>query len=389
MAVLSLHWYETVAAIYDSRSGTPVHHDGALSLLPFMDTEHPNQTMTPFLRNFIVHNEICSALRQEKPLRITEDCWHADKGLTSPVNNPSSRLDSIGAAVAELQASYIQFITRDDFSVSSPHASRDWKIEAEILEEQLLTWANSLPSHWRPIKLRSGHEIDTAIPTYQSVCEIYPTCQIANIWNLWRIQRLLLLRIIIGSLVISGEVQLEVWNNAIEIRDYPVEYTLPLRELVDSVCYSVPFYLGNRAEPMSLTDFSETGILLPSYHSPVAGYKPLQEDGQTARASADEYRCHILAQGPWHIMSPLSRLLTLFSEGDTQLMAGFLRPGQLEWIQEQFSRVTMLLHIPAGDSDISKASSPISDSFSQASLDLEIVHLAREIRKGATFMSGP
>ena len=87
--------------------------------------------------------------------------------------------------------------------------------------------------------------------------------------------------------------------------------------------------------------------------------------------SSDEHKRHMVAQGPWHVMSPLGRLLVLFSEEDGKLILNFLRPGQLDWIREQFLRVATLLHLPLAKSD-TKAE-----------------YLAREIRKGAIFMSGP
>jgi hypothetical protein len=81
-----------------------------------------------------------------------------------------------------------------------------------------------------------------------------------------------------------------------------------LQGLVDSVCYSVPFYLGNRKTLSSLYDFTDKSILFPSdpLQVPWGGKRP-EKQGQAAEATGkDDYRHHIIAKGPWHAMSPLS-----------------------------------------------------------------------------------
>lgn len=85
-------------------------------------------------------------------------------------------------------------------------------------------------------------------------------------------------------------------------------------------------------------------------------------------------------------MHPLSRLLTLFSEEDHgEGIASCLRPGQREWIRDQFLRVATLLHLPSESGNDRER----SDSPGVGSADAKAEYLAREIRKGAILMSGP
>lgn len=82
-------------------------------------------------------------------------------------------------------------------------------------------------------------------------------------------------------------------------------------------------------------------------------------------------------------MHPLSRLLTLFLEDYGEMIATFLRPGQREWIRDQYLRVTALLHLPLElGNDIEISESPGGPS------DAKVEHLARKIRKGAILMGG-
>ena len=381
LAVLALQLYENIAAIYGLRMATRVHHDGAMSLLPFVGS-HSDHTdgASVYPRRFILHTEISSAMRQQRPLQSAAYSCVGGHGLNliSVPDNPSSALDAIGASVAELQASYMQLVTQ----YALPTSQRDLLLaecaaEAKRIDEQLLVWAQSVPDHWYPLRLTSEQDIDLSIPTYQSFCEIYPHCQIANIWNLWRIQRLLLVKISLSPMTTNLTEQ--------------IEYKHTLQELVDSICYSVPSYLGNRTKPSSIPDFTDPAILLPSDQTQTDGGRSNMQSN-IPHSSADEHKRHIIAQGPWHLMSPLSRLLTLFSEEHHgQQMATFLRPGQYEWICEQFLRVTTLLHIPqvATGDETGKCTLLASNSPARGYGNSRVEDLAKKVRKGAVFMSGP
>jgi hypothetical protein len=264
--------------------------------------------------------------------------------------------------------------------------------DAKRIDAQLLAWARSLPDHWQPLKLTSGHEIHPHIPTYLSVCEVYPSCQIASIWNLWRSQRLLLVKIVLGLLdTLLCLDQSELTQDQISARvEDSIEYQKTLQELVDSMCHSVPFYLGNRTKPSSLADFTDPAILLPSYHSLALWDKRCLNNQyhNPKTTSADEHRHHIIARGPWHVMSPLSHLLTFLSEDHGALIASFLRPGQLEWIRKQFIRVTTLLHLPLTESDNWKEGYRLLNSTVQGPENTKAEYLAKGVRKGAILMSG-
>jgi hypothetical protein len=388
LAVLMLQLYENVTAVYGLRSPTDIHLNGAVSLLPFTDSGSMNGMISAYLRRFVLHIEISSAMRQERALQDIAYSWLGSKDLIAAPDNPSSALDAIGASVAELQARYRQLATQNSNTLSSQQVLRGYMAEASCIDEKLLAWARSLPDRWQPLRLTSGQDVDSSIPTYRSVCEVYPTCQIANIWNLWRIQRLLLVKVTLGSLdkiLQSGDSELTKDQISAETRNF-VERRQILQEMVDCVCYSVPFYLGNRSRSSSMADFTDPAILVPGYHSLALGNdRHWNEQGNSPGKQGDEYKRHIIAQGPWHAMSPLSRLLTLFSEDHAQLITSFLRPGQHEWIRQQFLRVFMLLHLPPPQC----TDSELPNSVVRGSLALRAEYLARGVRKGAVLLSGP
>ncbi|KAJ4156693.1 hypothetical protein NW754_008336 [Fusarium falciforme] len=373
LAILVLQTYENASAVYDLRRASSMHHNGAASLLSFVDTDAMDGTVRAYLRKFMLHTEVSTAMRQKKPLKNIAYSWIETKDTMAVPDNPSSALDAIGASVAELQASYTQFVAQGGSAMSLGRL-KEWRAEARRIDAELLAWAGNVPDHWRPLRLISGRDIDSSIPTYQSICEVYPSCQIASIWNLWRFQRLVLAKITLGSLGAFSD--LSRFSSAYEqFLDNPTDFVncqQTLQEVVDSVCYSIPFHLGNRTTRSSLADFTDPTILLPSQGS---------LDGVI---SSDDHRRHVIAQGPWRAMHPLSRCLTLFSEDDGEVIASLLRAGQREWIRDQFLRVATLLNLPTEPGNGIEVSGSTGESA-----DAKAEYLAREIRKGAILMSGP
>ncbi|RAQ50770.1 hypothetical protein AFGD_002749 [Aspergillus flavus] len=384
LAVLALQTYENASAVYGLRRVSSTHHNGAASLLSFMGSDDMGRVVRAYLRRFMLHTEVSTAIRQKKPLKRIAYSWIRSKETMAVPENPSAALDAIGASVAELQASYTEFLTQGGSATSLKCVPKEWMAAAKRVDAELLAWAENVPDHWRPVRLISGRDIDLSIPTYQSICEVYPSCQIASIWNLWRFQRLLLAKITLGSLNAFSDLSrfgLAYGQFVGDPTDF-VNCQQTLQEVVDSVCHSIPFHLGNRISPSSLADFTDPTVLLPSYNALVDG-TPLDREVFDG-ISRDDHRRHVIAQGPWRAMHPLSRLLALFSEDHGEVIASLLRPGQREWICNQFLRVATLLHLP-----LESGNGMESSESPGGSADAKAEYLAREIRKGAILMSGP
>ncbi|KAM3502823.1 hypothetical protein MY10362_004578 [Beauveria mimosiformis] len=385
LAVLALQTYENASAIYHLHRASSTHHNGAASLLLCIDPNGMDSTVRAYLQRFMLHTEVSTAIRQKRPLNSIAYSWMGSKDTSAVPDNPSSALDTIGALFAELQASYTQSMTQRGSTTSLDRGLKEWRAEAMRLDAKLQAWAETVPDRWRPLRLVSGRDFDSSIPTYQSVCEVYPSCQIASVWNLWHIQRLLLAKMMLGSLNAFPDPTRFGFTYGHFLGD-PTELFAcqqTLQEVVDRVCYSIPFHLGNRTTRVSLTDFTDPTVLLPSDCSLEGGTRQ-DRSGLFAGMSRDGHRRHVIAQGPWRVMHPLSRLLTLFSEDDGDVIASLLRPGQRDWIRDQFLRVATLLHLPSHYGHDMGRSEP-----SGGSADTKAENLAKEIRKGAILMSGP
>lgn len=241
-----------------------------------------------------------------------------------------------------------------------------------MIDSRLLQWAQGLPSHQQPQPVDQEILLATPIPMYQSSCDNYPSCQIANLWNMWRSQRLVLVKIVLTSLQVMLEHSSYDPSKMEEYQTYQVIF----QDLVDSVCRSIPFHMGNRTHSLRLSDFNDPAlVILPEYSTVASDATPGH-----ATAEEDPRRAHIIARGPWHIMSPLSHLLTLLSEDGDEQIASILRHGQLGWLRAQFIRVATVMNLPfVQNSEWSDALRIGEDG---------VDHLARCFREGAAFLSG-
>ncbi|KAF2166693.1 hypothetical protein M409DRAFT_54489 [Zasmidium cellare ATCC 36951] len=381
LAVLVLHLYESLHAVYNARPARPVHHQGALSLLPVAALDGLDGVIGTHVKAFVLHTEISSAVRQKRSMHPNAYSYATSPHSSSLVPGSfSSTLDSIGALVAELQADYVHQLPHLHSSGTLlEQQCRAWIAQAEQINDLLQAWARDVPDDWRPVRLTSVQDFSLSIAAYQSACEIYPSCLIATFWNLWRFHRLLLLQ-----MTASATQHIPVLRDEPSVEE--CESAGSIQELVDGICYSVPFCLGNRAGQSCLSDFANPDISFPSYHSLAPG-DSRHRDWKSTPLSKDEHHRHMVAYGAWHLLSPLSNLLTLVSDDHGgRFVARCLRPGQLQWIREQFLRTCTLLRLPAARA-FSEQKGRISSPLPSADDAAET--LAKQVRKGARFMSGP
>jgi hypothetical protein len=57
--------YENIVAIFGLRYAAPIHQNGAVSLLMIADSGETDMMTSAYIRQFIIHTEISSAMRQE------------------------------------------------------------------------------------------------------------------------------------------------------------------------------------------------------------------------------------------------------------------------------------------------------------------------------------
>ena len=68
LAVLALHLYESISAVYNARQAMPIHHHGSLALLPMATVNSVDSLTNTYVKGFVLHTEISSASRQERTI---------------------------------------------------------------------------------------------------------------------------------------------------------------------------------------------------------------------------------------------------------------------------------------------------------------------------------
>lgn len=129
----------------------------------------------------------------------------------------------------------------------------------------------------------------------------------------------------------------------------PGDATLEVQELVDSVCYSIPFYLGDCTRPGILLNIESHGNKFPSYHDlPPSDEAFLNYKSSNEYVSRFDHSCHVNLHGPLHVISILSQLIGIFDKERNSDGAYSLREDQENWVAEQLIRSLYLMNMTPG-----------------------------------------
>jgi hypothetical protein len=348
LAALLLQFYENMSAVFSRRKANRTHRDGALAILSQQTLDDINSLYRGHILGYFLHTEVSLCIIEKRPFPVSATTWlESGAAATIPVY-PSSILDTIGVSVANLQYIFARLSSSEKHRPASSKHSRRWRNKIIRTDEQLKEWQRTVPDHWRPRRLESGKDMDLAIATFSGTCDVYPSIQVATIWGVWRTYRLIILKIKLGLLQdfspdrIPEEKELENWNNDLE-RNLCIQ---DVKELVDAISRSVPFYLGNRTKPSSLSDLTDSQIIFPSYHDLASGDEAVNRyQSSDYYMSRDDHHRHAIVQGPWHILGPLTHLMSLFSDREASPLTEVPQQAQVDWIREQFWRAIYLLHL--------------------------------------------
>lgn len=255
--------------------------------------------------------------------------------------NPSSLLDVIGVDIAGLQ--------HDLCSPSlAPHTCpsrlRELREGIQRLDVQLQRLLVNIPPLWYPRRMQSRKDINPSIETYHGACDIYPSVQIVNIWNTWRIYRLILEQAkfrLTNYLAVSLN-EASSTQNDLNTGDVTGE----VHELVDSTCFSIPFYLGNCTCPGILANMENPHNKFPSDHDLTPNDEAFLNYKMSDHfVSRLDHSRHVNLHGPLHIVSILSQLIGLLVRERNLNEVCSLQQEQKSWIAGQFIRSLYLMNM--------------------------------------------
>lgn len=189
LAALVLQMHDTLSAVSGQSKAHGMHRDGALALLLQRDNSSHGSKYHAYLVGNLLHSRVSRAVRTSHALPSTELKWVKTQVIPVSPMNPSSLLDMIGVSIASIQH---DFCDPSLMLCADPSRLQDLSERVQRRENQLQNWLEGVPALWIRRRLQRGKDIDPSIETYHDACDTYPSIQIVNIWNTWRIYRLIL-----------------------------------------------------------------------------------------------------------------------------------------------------------------------------------------------------
>lgn len=313
-----------------------VHHLGALALVK--EFGHPS-TWSAIAHEFvgcIIHLEITAAIREQRMVHDEVRYWRSIINSTS--KDPSRYLDTLGIQVADLQfrASALEGGT---ILFSSSMEARTLLREIQELDQCIVLWQGLVSRFWGPFSWTPPSKIiSPPIQTFQGSCHVYTSITGARRMNDSRSYRLTL-----ALISLSLTIDLAKSNHKFcESNSSQGSFHVLVRRiqwLVDGICGSVPFCLGNRNRVGTILDFGDPTWVFPTCHDMTEMYglygRPAEPIGLE---SLSDHYSHAITQGSWLMLSNLALLVAMFLTNKTSAPSFALKDGQLPWICHQYLR---------------------------------------------------
>lgn len=356
IAALMLQQCDTLAAIFGHNKSNTTHRKGALALLTQGDMGK-FQYHGHLLGN-LFHSKISFCVRHKAPLTEGELDWVQTKIIPALPANPSCSLDIIGVSISRLQTAANRSAS-PEVETSLAALQELPSIICEV-EAQLQAWLHTVPEIWHPQTVQAKDTITPGIDTYDGSVDVYPSIQITNIWNMWRIYRL-----------IVEQVKENLFNTLPTEKGPKTQKLRETKNLVKSICRSIPFYLGTLSKPVSFADMNDQELYFPCFHDLL----PTSEAFIAYKKSNHhvlriDHNRHNVIHGPIAALSVLSSLVGLFEEHSSSILSPEDElQRQKQWIYGQLRRSLHLMRFIPTDHD-------------------ETGGLHREFRNGETMSGG-
>ncbi|KAI4240976.1 MAG: hypothetical protein LQ352_007529 [Teloschistes flavicans] len=244
----------------------------------------------------------------------------------------ASILDLISVQLSRVQ-SRLWILRREDRLDTSLEERRtcykDIIAEALQIEGFLLGWNASLNGDWLPEYISRGSVIDSIQDAgfYGTRCIVWPDLTIGSIWILFCIRYLLVLQVIRQCFADESSLLIDPGQRTLLFKAEKRS-----QDLVDFICETIPFYLGDAIVPKN-----------PMYSTSINFPFSLLTDITTGTdtrvpSSGTNHQKRAAASGGWILFPHLVNVWRLADPEDDAVPI-VLREGQLDWIKEQVKRL--------------------------------------------------
>ncbi|KAH7176944.1 C6 zinc finger protein [Dactylonectria macrodidyma] len=250
-SILLLSGYETTVWGSGETPAWGAHVDGAAAVMKLRTENKLHTSVSRSLFFFIKKSVVISHMQISRPVDKTfteldvTTLWH---------DSLEDQLISIVAAIPQLQHTGMDLFTQPE-STSKSDIS-EFMASARILHRDLSDWAIKAIDRW---SYSTATNASHASGTEFSPSEIhrYPDFYIARVWNFYRVSRLIILSLLIRATSWWLHVLSETVPDGFDVAKFKARSLC----LVDEICASVPFLLGQDLSKMKLpaTNSWETG----------------------------------------------------------------------------------------------------------------------------------
>ncbi|RMZ88095.1 hypothetical protein DV736_g4677, partial [Chaetothyriales sp. CBS 134916] len=353
--IFMLDFYDSLGRRFKQCPNTDMHLKAAMALV---EQQHHLGTLTDTatrvfttLRSHYIH----FSLQNRRRVGLSPELL----AISNNTGTPMARLDLIVAQLANLiyDSRNLVSVGSDPFPLSSSH--HDYMPDSDMTYEVLLwrifdisaaldDWQDRLGLSWQPCRNtepESIHHSIRAVGLYNGLCDVYTSQYVSNVYNGWRCQKVLVLRLIKHCLQFLPPSQAYPGSLG------PAKVDYQIQALVDDICASVPFLLGSR-----------TSVTLPHNHH--VKYPPVpsalresadyvDSSGMPTTMTDEDHSRAAAATGGWFLLTSMAVVLRYCQPIPTdqrpiakQLLPLKLRHGQMEWILAQVKRIHKVYHIP-------------------------------------------
>lgn len=344
VAVLLLDLHDSFSNTLQTRSPTGTHFtDGVMALIHHRGNRNYETEISKRLSIAVRHQVLSHANTHGFAVETASRIWsEADGPAAELPQNKATDLDLLSLRLNALKVKLSNL-----FGTSSPTTAAglnshlfDLFKEIEILERDFARWHDTMPAFWLPYQVENAKEFET----YRGLCEVYYDLSVARVINDYRLSRATVLTWLIQLASIGGGFWVEKGLQA----------RLKFQCLIDDVCASVPFHLGNRSEP---ADFDDPDCYYPTW--------PGQHDRNRRNAT------QVTAFGGLLLMGWIRGILDLVAWGPMS-DPPLLRLGQQEWLRHQMLRMAIMYNFRLPPDEFDTTVPPLIADINQEQRQQEV-----------------
>lgn len=301
MAVLLLSMVEGFIAIADGRPPSDAHSRGALALVRHRGRDSFRTDISRKLFASVQTQTVSRAVKESTPPEMLLGSW--EDVMEIMPRSAANRLTLVEGEVACLLSS-ARCLFDGDYPATDSQLVR-LTCSATNVKKKLMDWVCNLSEEWipKPARDRSPSTL-SKFQAYGTRMDIYPDIWVVSIWNTYRV-----LHITVEMVLVTSCTTRKAMNRAPGGSIGHPEELPSIQQLVDDICASVPFCLGDRTE-----------------QEPVATIEyPCSEGSAVPR----DHRIAAVNLSGWFLIGPIKACLTV----------GGLHEDQLRWIQSQMTRI--------------------------------------------------